>query len=868
MIAAASFPEINLGYNMIKFNLNGAEIVFKGDEKLTLLAYLREKAGISSVKDGCSGQGACGACLVELNGSPVLSCVTAMKKVAGGQVVTLEGLPEELRRTLGQAFVEKGAVQCGFCTPGFLMRTKILLASNPSPDRQEILNALKLNLCRCTGYIKIVEAIEYAARLLSGKEKISAKAVSGKVGGRQAKYEAWETAVGRRPFVADLQLPGMVHGALKFSDHARARIVAIDSRTAAKMPGVIRVFTAADVPGDRYTGLIVKDWPLMIASGETCRCASDVLAAVVAETDTAARAAVQAIKIEYEIMEPLTDVLQAEKSSILVHAKGNLLETCLIKRGGDIDRILADSAFIAEGVFRTQMIEHAFLETEAALAMPDADGLRLYSQGQGVYEDRRQVASLLGLPQEKVQVIQVANGGGFGGKEDMTVQGHAALFAYLLQRPVRVRLTRPESIRMHPKRHPLIMEYKLGCDRQGRFTALRARIIGDTGAYASVGTKVLERAAGHASGAYHVPAADIEAKTIYTNNIPCGAMRGFGVNQVTFAMESCIDMLCEKGGFDRWQFRYDNALDEGRMTTTGQVLQAGVGVRATLLALKDKFYQAKTAGLACGIKNTGIGNGMVDDSIVKIEVVSERKLIIHHGWTEMGQGVHTVAQQVVCQETGLDPNLMEVLVDTRSEARSGMTTASRATSLVGNALINACVGLKRDLQKKPLAALAGNVYEGRWRCDWTTVQQEEGKTVTHYSYGYASQLVVLDEKGNIAVVHAAHDAGKIINQTLFEGQIEGAVVMGLGYALSEDLPLRNGLPVSTRLADCGLLKAHDVPPIEVIGVEVADPHGPYGAKGVGEIGLVPTAAAVVNALYQFDGVRRCQLPLKRREKGR
>jgi aldehyde oxidoreductase len=816
---------------MSKFLLNGRKVEYTGDEKLSLLYYLREEAGIFSVKDGCSGQGACGACLVELNGKPALACVTLMKKVAGGKVITLEGLPEGLRRTLGNAFVEKGAVQCGFCSPGFLMRTKILLQDNPRPNRDQILEALKLNICRCTGYIKIVEAIEHAARVLAGNAAAAVEPNQG-IGGRQDKYEAWETATGRRPFVADMHIPGMVYGALKFCDHARARILKIDSGNAEKIPGVLRVFTAADIPGERLTGLIVVDWPLMIAVGETSRTGADVLAGVVATSEAVARAAVRAIKVTYEVLEPLTDVLQAEESTIRVHEKGNLLETCVIRRGGEVEKILAGSAFTASGTFRTQVIEHAFLETEAAVALPEDGGVRLYSQGQGIYEDRRQVASLLGLSLEKVRVIQVANGGGFGGKEDITVQGHAALFALLLQKPVRVRLSRPESIRMHPKRHPLIMEYALGCDDKGMLTALRARIIGDTGAYASVGTKVLERAAGHASGAYHVPVADIIAKTIYTNNLPCGAMRGFGVNQVTFAMEACVDMLCEKGGFDRWQFRYDNALDEGRMTATGQVLGRGVGVRACLLALKEKFAAAPDAGLACGIKNTGIGNGIVDDSLVKIEIISGSKLVIQHGWTEMGQGVHTVARQVVCQETGLDPKIMEVRVDTASGARSGMTTASRATSLVGNALIDACVSLKRDLRERPLAELAGKIYEGHWRCDWTTPPREDGKTVTHYSYGYASQLVVLDEKGEIAVIHAAHDAGKIVNPTLFEGQIEGAVVMGLGYALSEDLPLSAGLPVSSRLADLGLLKAHDVPPIKVIGVEVADEHGPYGAKGV------------------------------------
>ncbi len=849
---------------MIEFELNGRAVAYAGDEKRSLLDYLRNEAEISSAKDGCSGQGACGACLVELNGRPALACVTLMKKIAGGKVITLEGLPDGLRRALGNAFVEKGAVQCGFCTPGFLMRTKILLQDNPRPDRGQILEALKLNLCRCTGYVKIVEAIEHAAKALAGEQTSAADPNQG-VGGRQEKYEAWETATGRRPFVADLRIPSMVYGALKFCDHARARILEIDTSKAERMPGVLRVFNAADIPGEPRTGLIVADWPLMIGVGETSRTGADVLAGVVATGETAARAAVAAIQVSYEVLEPLTDILRAEKSPIHVHDKGNLLENCVIRRGGDIDKILAGSAHVASGVFHTQMIEHAFLETEAAVALPEEGGVRLYSQGQGVYEDQRQVASLLGLPKGKVRVIQVANGGGFGGKEDMTVQGHAALFAFLLQKPVCVRLNRPESIRMHPKRHPFVMEYALGCDREGKLTALRARIIGDTGAYASVGTKVLERAAGHASGAYHVPAADIEAKTIYTNNLPCGAMRGFGVNQVTFAMESCVDMLCEKGGFDRWQFRYDNALDAGRMTATGQVLGKDVGVRPCLLALKEKYAEAKIAGLACGIKNTGIGNGMIDDSEVKIEVISASNLVIHHGWTEMGQGVHTVARQVVCEETGLDPRIMEVRVDTASGARSGMTTASRATSLVGNALVNACAALKRDLRKRPLAELAGKVYKGRWHCDWTTTPRPDGTTVTHYSYGYAAQLVVLDGKGKIAAICAAHDAGRIVNPTLFEGQIQGAVVMGLGYALSEDLPLADGLPVHSRLAGLGLLKAADVPQIDVIGVEVADEHGPYGAKGVGEIGLVPTAAAVANAFYRYDGKRRFRLPMKPQE---
>jgi len=409
----------------------------------------------------------------------------------------------------------------------------------------------------------------------------------------------------------------------------------------------------------------------------------------------------------------------------------------------------------------------------------------------------------------------------------------------------------------------MIMDFTVGCDINGKLTGVKARIIGDTGAYASVGTKVLERAAGHATGAYHVPNVDIEAKTIYTNNIPSGAMRGFGVNQVTFAIESCIDELCKKGNFDRWVFRYDNALVNGSLTAAGQILHKGVGVRETLYAIKSEFYKAKYAGLACGIKNCGIGNGMADFSEVKIEIISEDRVLLHHGWTEMGQGVHTVAIQTLCQETGINPSIVEVVVSTPNEARSGMTTASRGTSLVCNATIEAAKELKEDLKTKTLAELQGKIYFGRWSFDRSTKPGDPGEVITHYSYSYATQLVVLNENGEIETIYAAHDAGKIMNPPLFESQIQGAVHMGLGYALREDLPLEKGFLKSTKFKDLGILRAHETPRIVVKGVEVTDPLGPYGAKGIGEIGLVPTAAAVANAFCIYDGVRRFKLPLNK-----
>ena len=860
----------------MNFKLNGQEIDYTGDPELSLLHYLRDEQGITSPKDGCAPQAACGCCAVQIDDKAVLSCVTPMKKVAGSSVITTEGMSDYYQETFANAFVEKGGVQCGFCIPGIVMQSKVLLDKNPNPSRDEVAKALTPHLCRCTGYKKIIDAVLYAADAIRAEEEIGQPTGNGKVGTRHPRYDAKRVVLGQRPYVADMKLEGMLYGALKFSDHPRANVLKIDTSAAAAMPGVIRIFTAKDVPGDKTIGLIKQDWPLMIGAGEVTHYIGDVLAGVVAESEALARQAVEAIIIDYEVLPPVVDchaALQADSPQ--VHPWGNVLSHMEIKRG-DADAALANSAYVATGVYQTQTIEHGFMEPECCIARPlvvgePAAGVEVFSQGQGIYEDQKQIAKLLGMGLDKVRVQLVPNGGGFGGKEDLTVQGHAALFAYHLQRPVRVALTRDESICMHPKRHPLWMDYALGCDGDGKLTAVRARVVGDSGAYASVGMKVLERAAGHATGAYHVPIVDVESTAVYTNNIPNGAMRGFGVNQATFALESCIDELCEKGGFDRWQFRYDNALTEGSTTSTGQVLKGGTGVRATLEAVKDEFYSAKFAGIACGIKNTGIGNGMPDASSVRITVKAADQVVIEHGWTEMGQGINTMAVQMLVEETGIDPDAIEVKIDTDAGTFTGMTTASRATSLLGNAILDAAVKIRADLATKTLADLVGTVYMGEWIVDWTTkpgYQNAQGEEITHYSYSYATQLVILDDDGQVKKVTAAHDAGRIINPTLFEGQIEGSIHMGLGYAISEDLPYEGGRPKSTMLRKCGILRAKEMPEMEVIGIEVPDPHGAYGLKGVGEIGLVPTAGAVANALYQFDKERRYQLPMRLPKKRR
>jgi selenium-dependent xanthine dehydrogenase len=848
---------------MIELTLNGEVVRFEGDENASLLSWLRNEKNLTAAKDGCSGQAACGACLVEVDGKAVLACATPMKRVAGKEVVTLEGVPESLRRTLGRAFVAKGAVQCGFCTPGFLTRTRVFLANNPDPTRDEVKKALRFHLCRCTGYKKIVDAVLEAARVLREGGEVAFEKRAG-IGVSSPKFAAVERAIGKKPFVDDLRFDGMLHGALKFSDHPRARVLSIDISKAQAAPGVKKVLLAGDIPGKRNSGLIVEDWPLMIERGEITRYIGDVLASVVAETEARARAAVELIEVEYEVLKPLLDMRKALTSPIKVHEGGNLLGEKIIRRG-DARGLLAGSAHRARSTFTTPTIDHGFLETECCVVIPGENGgIKVFTQSQGPYRERDEIAHQLGLAEEQVEVEVVDCGGAFGGKEDMTVQGHAALACHLLRVPVKYKLSRPESIRMHPKRHPTILEYEIGCDEKGKLTALYARILGDTGAYASVGGPVMDRAGTHASGGYHFPAVDIEARSVYTNNIPCGAMRGFGVNQATFALERLIDELCRQGGFDRWQFRYDNALDIGSMLAPGQVLTASVGLKETLLAVKDAYDRAPYKGLACAVKNCGVGNGIPELSRVVLEIGEGGRITLHHGWTEMGQGVHTIARQVLCEATGIDDiDLITPVVTTASGAIGGPTTASRGTLLLGRAILDAATALKKDLETNSLADLAGRTYRGEYLCDYTQAEGEPGKIISHIAYGYATNLAILDEEGNLVKIIAAHDAGRILNPKLFEGQIEGGVAMGVGYALSEKVPLEDGYLTSGKYRALGMPRIQDLPEIEVIGVESDDPEGPYGAKGVGEIGSIPTAPAIANAFCDFDGRKRNSLPVEK-----
>jgi selenium-dependent xanthine dehydrogenase len=848
----------------VDFTLNGEHVSLPAQPGETLLALLRDTCGITSAKDGCAPEGSCGACTVLVDGKAVVSCAREASRVAGREVTTLEGLPPDERARWAASFVAAGASQCGFCSPGVVMKAESLLRRNPDPGRAEIAAALAGNLCRCTGYVKIIDGILRAAAARRG---VAARPSDdgGRVGCRTPRYAGRELALGSKPFINDMSVPAMLHGAIRFADHPRAKIVSIQTARARAYPGVVAVLTAADVPGDRVQGELTRDWVQICAPGETTRYAGDVLALIAAETRAAARAAAALVDVEYEVLDPVTDPAAAMAPGapqLHPHAPGNVLSVSGFKRG-DVDAALAGAAHVVTQTFVTQRIEHAFLEPESALACPAPDGgLHFYTQGQGIWSDRRQVASLLGLPEHKVRATLVAIGGAFGAKEDLNVQGHAALLAWHTRRPVKLTLSRAESLRFHVKRHPLTMTFTVGCDEQGRLLGLRARITGDTGAYASVGEKVLERAAGHACGPYRVPAADVEARAVYTNNVPCGAMRGFGVGQVNFALEGILEELAERTGLDGWDIRWRNAVQTGDVFGAGQRLGQGVGIRKTLLAVRDAYKSARFAGIACAVKNTGVGNGVAEYGRAVLRPAADGSVRLCHPWTEMGQGVHTVLAQFLCTELGLAPSLVSVEVDTRRELGCGQTTASRATVLGGLAVIDAARKLRADLDGRTMACLAGREYYGEALVTGTTPLGEPADNpVTHFAYGWATQVAILDDDGRIEKIVAAHDVGKVINPTLLEGQIEGAVHMGLGQALSEEYVVRDGVPVTTTLKSLNIIPPAGMPPVECVFVEEPQPEGPYGAKGVGEIGLVPTAAAVAGALCKFDGVRRTRLPM-------
>jgi CO/xanthine dehydrogenase Mo-binding subunit/aerobic-type carbon monoxide dehydrogenase small subunit (CoxS/CutS family) len=878
----------------VSFTLNGKPVACSYEPGMHFLEVLREECGIISAKNGCAPEGSCGCCVVAVDGRPVLSCLRKPEQMEGHEVVTLEGTDEDMRRVLSEAFAVEGGVQCGFCIPGILMRASSLLRQGRTEDREAIAQALTGHICRCTGYGRIIDAIQTAGEawnngkridkteprrhfffgeefgLSRNPEFVRKNHING-IGRSLLRYKGIEQALGEKPFVDDMFVPGMLHATPVLSAHPRARVHAIQTAAALAMPGVVKILTAGDVPSERGTGLTVPDLPVFVAVGETTCCVGDFLALVVADSAFHARQAADEVEVDYEVLPPVTDPFAAlEPGAPQVHPAGNLreypnlIDTTAFSRG-DVDAAFATAAHVIEQTFATQPIEPAFLEPEACLALPQGKGIKVHSQSQGSVFDQRQIAKVLDLPLEEVEIALCATGGAFGAKEELSIQAQTALAAFLLDRPVKTVLTRKQSTQHHVKRHPMTMHYKIAADAEGHLLAVRARIVGDAGGYAGTSGKCLLRAACHSCGPYRVPNVDIESRAVYTNNPTSGAMRGFGTNQSHFAMEGMMDLLAERVGIDGYDIRIRNVLNPGDAFATGQIMRQSVlGLRRSLEAVKEVYKNSKYVGIGCGIKSTGIGNGTVDSGHILIRVLEGSRVEILTGYTELGQGLFTTIRQAVCEETGLSPEVMAVHWDKDLGVKCGETWASRATTLSCAAAQRAAGKLAADLKQSTLEQLVGRAYDGDYVCDFTTKPGTPAaleNPTTHLTFSYSTQVVILGEDGKMERVIAAHDVGRAINPRLCAEQMEGGVHMGLGYALSENFTTTDGRPDSLLLRDLGIVRAKDMPQVDVILIEVPDEVGGYGAKGVGEIGCVATAGAVAGALHSYDGKRRFHLPM-------
>ena len=848
-----------------QFTVNGRQC--STDENKPLLRFLRDDLHLYSVKDGCS-EGACGTCTIVVDGAAVKSCVLTTQKAAGRNILTVEGLSDFEKEAFVYAFGISGSVQCGFCTPGMVMAGKALLDKNPDPSEEEIRTAIRGNICRCTGYRKIIDGIRLTASILRGETKIDPEAEKGDdfgVGRRAFRIDVRKKVLGYGKYPDDIEMEGMLHLSAVRSKYARARVLSIDASAALALPGVAGVLTAEDVPNNKV-GHLQQDWDVMIAVGGVTRCVGDAICLVAAETEEILEKAKKLVKVEYEVLEPVTTIARAmAPDAPKVHSAGNLCQSRHVTRG-DAAAALAASAYTVTRSFSTPFTEHAFLEPECAVAFPYKDGVKILSTDQGVYDTRKEVSIMFGWDPERVVVENQLVGGGFGGKEDVTVQHISALAAWIYKRPVKARFSRQESINFHPKRHAMEGTFTLGCDENGIFTALDCDIYFDTGAYASLCGPVLERACTHSVGPYCYQNTDIRGYGYYTNNPPAGAFRGFGVCQSEFALESMINLLAEKVGISPWEIRFRNAIEPGKVLPNGQIADPSTALKETLLAVKD-VYEANPgrAGIACAMKNSGVGVGLPDKGRARL-VIEDGVCVIYCAASDIGQGCLTVFCQDVAQATGLPlSRIRNGAGSTEIAPDSGTTSGSRQTLLSGEAVRQAALQLAQALEEAggDLSALEGREFFYEYFEPTDKLGADVPFPKSHIAYGYATHVVILDEKGRVTEVYAAHDSGKVVNPISIQGQIEGGVLMGMGYALTEDFPLRDGVP-QARYGTLGLLRAPQIPDIHAIYVEKEEllPVA-YGAKGIGEIAAIPTAPALQGAYYALDGIFRTKLPMEK-----
>ncbi|MCL4458436.1 MAG: molybdopterin-dependent oxidoreductase [Chloroflexi bacterium] len=899
---------------LLSLMVNGREYSLAVPVEATLLHVLREQLHLTGTKNGC-GKGYCGACTVIMGGKAIKACRTLALKASGQEVVTIEGLGTNGQLDpLQEAFIEHSAVQCGYCTPGMIMAAKALLDAQPHPSEEQIRKALAGNLCRCTGYQRIVRAIQEAAETMTGHRPRSTTVelkTSTLVGASILRSDAKDKVTGRAIYAADLFFPNMLYGQALRAQLPHAEIIRIDTSKARAMAGVEAVLTAEDVPGENSFGIIFSDQPVLCR--DRVRYMGDAVALVAAISPEVASRACQEIVVEYRELPAVFSAQEAlAPDAPQIHAEGNIANRITIDKG-DIERGFCMADVVIENTYDTPFAEHAFLEPEAGMAVPDNDGgVTVYVGSQDPFGDRRQVAQALGLSEEKVRIVHTVTGGAFGGKDDISLQIHVALLALKTGRPAKMVFSREESMIVHPKKHPFLMRYKTGATRDGLLTAVEAQIISDKGAYASLSLPTIRNAAVHAIGPYAVPNVRVEAIGVFTNNPPAGAMRGFGVPQVAFAHELQMDALAHKLGIDPLELRLKNALKVGSVTASGEVLQHSVGLTETIRRAAEELKKMPResgigVGVACAFKNVGFGHGRDEPAGAEIVLGEDGQLFVHIGASELGQGINTVLQQMVAQELGIALERVQVYSgDTAMAPSCGATTASRQTFIIGNATLLAAqqarmrlLGLaehKLKVKKEELVFKNGHIVaradpqKSLSVNDVLTVAHEQGlqvlgssryypppttplspetvrseTAVTYLSYGFATQIAIVRVDQNtgqvqVLAIIAAHDVGKAINPLLVKSQIEGGCTMGVGYALLEEMVIERGITKTLNFNKYRIPTFQMAPKVLPIIVEDEEPHGPFGAKGVGEISTVPTAAAIVNAIYDATGVRITSLP--------
>ena len=846
---------------MATFTVNGQTVQAEKNQKL--IRFLRDELRLTSVKDGCS-EGACGTCHVLIDGKATKACVPSTDKLEGKTILTVEGLSDWEKAVYTYAFGKAGAVQCGFCIPGMVISAKALLDANPAPTREEAAFAIRNNICRCTGYVKIIDGILLAAEIFRNGKLPEEKKTGYGVGERAVRVDVAEKVQGYGKYPDDLYVDGMIYASAVRSKYPRARVLAIHKEKAEALPGVVGVYTAEDIPGEIKVGHLQQDWDAMIPVGRITHYLGDAICLVAAETKEALEQAKALVEIDYEPLKPVFSPTYASQPfAPLVHESGNLLCEKHVSRG-NADQAIRDADYVLMYHYETPYTEHAFLEPECAVAYPDEDGLTILSTDQGAYDTAREVSRLLGLPKEKIHVTNMLVGGGFGGKEDMTVQHHAALVAYLTGRPVKVKLSRKESMLVHPKRHPMKVTITMGCNRDGLIQGVKAEVVADTGAYASLGGPVLERACTHAAGPYHYENFEITGKAYYTNNPPAGAFRGFGVTQTCYAMEMTLTKMAHELGISPWEIRYRNAIRPGQTLPNGQIAPPSTGLVETLEAVKDICEQNRNVGIACAMKNAGVGVGIPDTGRC-IVAVKDGKLHIRSGASCIGQGLGTVLTQIVCTMLHCErEDVVYEAANTVNAPDSGTTSGSRQTLVTGEACRRACEKLQKELRSgKALQDLIGQEFYGEYLAKTDPLGADVPNPVSHVAYGYATQMCILDrETGRIKKMVAAHDVGKAVNPLSCEGQIEGGVVMSMGYALTEQYPINEDCKPTAKYGTLGLFRANQIPPeIQSIVVEKPGLSVAGGAIGIGEITSIPTAPAIADAYYRLDGERRLELPL-------